>query len=143
MNEFDQFMKHEIKVKNYARYTDDFVVISKDKGYLEDLLPLIQVFLKEKLLLDLHPKKVEIRECGKGIDFLGYIALPYHIVLRTKTRRRMIRKLHERVQLYKTRGISEKSLFGSLNSYMGVLTHANAHKLENEVESKFWYWLKE
>ena len=55
----------------------------------------------------------------------------------------MIRKLHERVQLYKTRGISEKSLFGSLNSYMGVLTHANAHKLENEVESKFWYWLKE
>ena len=41
MNEFDQFMKHELKVKNYARYTDDFVIIAKDKTYLQSLLPQI------------------------------------------------------------------------------------------------------
>src|SRR3989338_9127200 len=31
MNEFDQFVKHRLQVKNYARYTDDFVIVSDKK----------------------------------------------------------------------------------------------------------------
>ena len=143
MNGFDQFMKHELKVKNYARYTDDFVIISDNSEYLEKILPPIRSFLKEKLLLELHPKKVEIRNHTKGIDFLGYVALPYHIALRTKTKRRMIRKLRERVVEYKDGRINENGLFGSLNSYMGVLSHADGHDLSLEMESRFWYWLTE
>src|SRR5690606_13680880 len=42
MNEFDQFMKHQLKAKYYIRYADDFVVLSSDKNYLENLLPKIQ-----------------------------------------------------------------------------------------------------
>ena len=45
LNEFDQFVKNDLRVKYYARYTDDFVVISKDKKYLEDLLKQIQHFM--------------------------------------------------------------------------------------------------
>lgn len=37
MNEFDQFMKHELKAKYYIRYADDFVVLSRDKEYLVEL----------------------------------------------------------------------------------------------------------
>jgi len=33
MNEFDQFVKRELKVKYYERYADDFVVFSTDKEY--------------------------------------------------------------------------------------------------------------
>ena len=33
MNEFDQFMKTELKVKYYIRYADDFVILSDDKNY--------------------------------------------------------------------------------------------------------------
>jgi len=58
MNEFDQFMKHGLKVKNYVRYTDDFAIVVEDRDCLEKLLPEIEFFLKEKLLLDLHPKKI-------------------------------------------------------------------------------------
>ena len=49
MNEFDQFVKHKLKIKYYARYTDDFIIVSTDKVYLENLIPLIQDFLKTKL----------------------------------------------------------------------------------------------
>ena len=38
MNEFDQFVKKELKVKYYIRYADDFVVLSQDKKYLENIL---------------------------------------------------------------------------------------------------------
>ncbi|MEK7105994.1 MAG: reverse transcriptase/maturase family protein, partial [Patescibacteria group bacterium] len=38
MNEFDQFMKHKLKVEYYVRYADDFVVLSRDKKWLEDVL---------------------------------------------------------------------------------------------------------
>jgi RNA-directed DNA polymerase len=34
MDVFDQFMKHELKVKYYARYTDDFVIVSEIKNIL-------------------------------------------------------------------------------------------------------------
>lgn len=143
MNEFDQFVKHELKVENYARYTDDFVIVSNDRLYLEKLLLELKKFLKERLLLELHPRKVEVRNHTKGIDFLGYVALRYHIDLRTKTKRRLIRKLRERVKAYKSGSITEAQLFGSLNSYLGVLSHANTHELRIEIESLFWYWLKE
>src|SRR5258706_5109559 len=61
MNEFDQFIKHKLKVKYYIRYADDFVVLSGDKKYLEDLLPKIRDFLSKELKLDLHPGKVFIK----------------------------------------------------------------------------------
>jgi hypothetical protein len=143
MNEFDQFMKHGLKVKNYARYTDDFVIVSESIDYLQKILPLIRAFLKEKMLLELHPRKVEIRSCTQGIDFLGYVVLPYHILVRTKTKKRMMNKLREQVTKFKDGQISEATLKGSLHSYLGVLSHADAYEFKQEVESQFWYWLKE
>ncbi len=35
MNEFDQFVKHKLKVKYYIRYADDFVILSENKNYLK------------------------------------------------------------------------------------------------------------
>lgn len=60
MNEFDQFIKHKLKVKYYARYTDDFIIISANRTYLKNLIIPIQEFLMTKLCLELHPNKVLI-----------------------------------------------------------------------------------
>jgi hypothetical protein len=143
MNEFDQFMKHKIKVKHYCRYTDDFVIISDNRSYLEELLPQIELFLGEQLKLKLHPNKVSIRKYQQGIDFLGYVVLPHHNKLRTKTKRRIFSKLKGRVVEYKSGIISEETLKQSLNSYLGVLSHADAYELQEELKNQFWYWLKE
>lgn len=138
MNELDQFVKHELKVKNYLRYTDDFVIISTDKQYLKELLTTMQTFLRVRLNLTLHPQKVEFRTFHQGVDFLGYVVRPHHIVLRTNTKRRIFRKLEGRVAEYKDRILSEAQLFASLNSYLGVLSHAKAHKLKEKLLDKFW-----
>jgi RNA-directed DNA polymerase len=138
MNEFDQFVKHSLKVRHYVRYTDDFIIVSQDRNYLVRLLPSIQTFLKERLKLVLHPKKISIRKYGQGIDFLGYVALPRHRLLRTKTKRRIFRKLKVRVKQYRQEVIDRGILHQSLQSYLGVFSHANTFKLQKELKNQFW-----
>ena len=143
MNDLDQFIEHELKLRNYARYTDDFVIISADRQHLEKLLSHIQSFLQDKLELNLHPKKVSIRTCHQGIDFLGYVALPYYRLMRTKTKRRIFRKLKARIAQYRKGSISETTLSQSLQSYLGVLSHANTYRLSQDLQNQYWFWLHE
>ena len=119
MNEFDQFVKRELKVKYYIRYADDFVILQNDKIVLEDILIKIQKFLAEKLKLNLHPDKVFIKTISSGVDFLGWVHFPEHRVLRTATKRKMLRNLKNNPKPE------------TIQSYLGMLSHGNAHKLEN------------
>ena len=121
MNEFDQYIKHSLKVKYYIRYADDFVIISKDKSWLEELLPKIGGLLSERLKLSLHPDKVYIKTLASGVDFLGWVHFPNYRILRTTTKRRMLKNL------------SYNPKTESLNSYLGLLKHGNAFKLRNNL----------
>ena len=143
MNEFDQFVKHVLKVKYYARYTDDFLIISDNRNYLVDLLPRLQSFLSEKLKLEIHPKKMTIEKYQRGIDFLGYIIFPHNKLLRTKTRNRIVRNLKLKVRDYRDERISKISFEQSVQSYFGVLSHANTYEFKKWLKNKLWFWLKE
>ena len=123
MNEFDQFVKHKLKAKYYIRYADDFVVMFRDKSWLEELLPKIGDFLSENLKLDIHPDKVFIKTLASGVDFLGWVHFPDHRILRTITKRRMLRRLGE----------TKKP--ESVNSYLGLLKHGNTNKIKSVVKS--------
>lgn len=143
LNEFDQFVKQILKVKHYIRYTDDLVIVAENKPYLENLIKPIRLFLSDELALELHPKKISIRKFNQGIDFLGDIVLPHHLLLRTKTKQRIFRKLKKRIEEYKIGVISKQTLGQSLQSYLGVLSHADAYELSNELKNQFWFWLSE
>jgi retron-type reverse transcriptase len=135
LNEFDQFIKHKLKIKQYTRYTDDFVIVADNKPCLEHLILPVRSFLLEKLALELHSKKITIRKFRQGIDFLGYIILSHHRLLRVKTKRRMFKKLKKRVEEYKGGVITKETLEQSLQSYLGVLSHADSYKLEQELKN--------
>ncbi|MFA6416498.1 MAG: reverse transcriptase/maturase family protein [Candidatus Paceibacterota bacterium] len=122
INEFDQFMKHQLKAKYYLRYADDFVIMATDKKYLENLLLKINVFLLDQLKLTLHPDKVYIKTLASGVDFLGWVHFPHHRVLRTATKRRMFKRIRE------TSGKKE-----TVQSYLGLLRHGEGYKLQKRV----------
>ncbi len=124
MNEFDQYMKHKLKVKYYIRYADDFVILNNDRLYLENLIIEIDKFLKEKLKLELHPKKVSIESVYSGVDFLGWIDFSSHRVLRNTTKRRMFKKLE-----------NNNSRKESIASYLGMLKVGQGFKLEQKIKS--------
>ncbi len=121
MNEFDQFVKHDLKVRCYIRYADDWVILSENKSYLENLIPKISGFLKPQLRLSLHPDKVFIKTLASGVDFLGWVHFPHHRVLRTATKRRMIKRL---------RYTNTKE---TATSYLGMLKHGNTYKLAKRI----------
>jgi retron-type reverse transcriptase len=134
LNELDQFIKHSLKIKYYVRYSDDFIILNKDKAYLENLILIISSFLKENLNLSLHPDKIIIKKYHQGIDFLGYVLLPYHRVLRTKTKKRIFRKISQKMDGLKNNLITKKSFNQTLQSYFGVLKHCNGHKIKEKID---------
>jgi RNA-directed DNA polymerase len=72
LNELDYFIKHNLKAKYYLRYVDDFVILHKDEGVLENWKKEIEIFIKERLKLELHPDKTKIISLSKGVDFVGF-----------------------------------------------------------------------
>lgn len=121
LNEFDRHMKEILHARHYVRYSDDFVLLSHDKNALLKTLPYMEVFLRDRLKLALHPNKVSIHTLASGIDFLGWVHFPDHRVLRTATKRRMFQNLTG--ELKKER----------ISSYLGMLTHGNARKLVAKI----------
>jgi retron-type reverse transcriptase len=124
MNEFDQFVKRELKIKHYIRYADDFVVLSQDKEYLQNVLEQMNEFLGNKLKLNMHPDKVYIKTIASGVDFLGWVQFPKHRVLRTNTKRRMLKNVKSNLKE------------GTVQSYLGMLKHGNGYKLERMLVQK-------
>jgi RNA-directed DNA polymerase len=121
MNEFDQWVKHKLKVRYYIRYADDFVFFSHDRHELEALLLRVREFLQTRLKLELHPDKVFIKALASGVDFLGWVHFSDHRVLRTSTKRRMLRAL--------SGSPSEETVA----AYRGMLGHGNAWGLGSQL----------
>ncbi len=135
LNELDQFIKRTLRVKYYIRYADDFVLLSRDRAELESALLSIGRLLGIMLDVRLHPQKVTFQKWNQGIDFLGYISFPHHTLVRTKTKKRMYRKMKMRVSLHRNKIISTKSLNQSLQSYLGITKHAKGRNIEKKLMS--------
>lgn len=123
MNVFDQFVKHRLKAKYYIRYSDDFVILSDNREWLEKILLEISDFLNNKLKLSLHPNKVSINTFSSGVDFLGWVNFSAHKVLRTVTKKKMFRRLVE----------NQKK--ETVASYLGMLSHGNSYKLKEKIKN--------
>ena len=130
MNKFDQFVKRKLKLKYYIRYADDFVVFSEDKKWLEDQIVKISEFLKTELKLEMHPDKISVKTFSSGVDFLGMVNFSDHRILRTKTKRRMLKKILLKHKMWREELVSEESFEQSLQSYPGVLKHCKGYKIK-------------
>ena len=115
------YVKQELKVKYYIRYADDFVFLSDNQKYLENILPKISEFLAGKLRLKLHEHKVYIKTFASGVDFLGWIHFPYHRAIRTTTKKKVIRKM---------KGYPKPE---TITSYRGLLEHGDTYKIQKVV----------
>lgn len=125
MNKLDQFAKHSLKAKYYVRYADDFVFVSHDRKWLENILPRVSRFLWDELRLTLHPDKVSIKTIASGIDFLGWVHFPDHRVLRTSTKRRAFQGIRKK-----------EGDEATVQSYLGLMKHGNAYRVRQEAAER-------
>ena len=137
MNEFDQFAKHKLKAKYYIRYSDDFVIFSENKEWLKSIISPIKIFLKEKLRLELHPDKIHLKTLASGMNFLGMVNFPDYRILRTKTKRRMLRNIEQKRFLLREELISEETFGQSLQSYLGMLKYSQGRTIINKLKEQY------
>lgn len=139
LNDFDHYVKKELKITYYGRYVDDMVFVHQDKAFLESLIPQ----LRNKLAcvgLELHPNKIVLKSVNEGLPFLGQIIKPYRKYLASRTKNnfyRAITKVNE--QMLEHEDVPDKEIQkiqATVNSYLGTLSKANTYRLRNAMMKK-------
>ena len=92
---FDRFVKETLKMRCYGRYVDDFFMIHEDKSLLLSLIPVISKYLKNTIAVTLHPKKIYLQPCLRGVTYLGCHIKPWGIFLSKRTQSNMEQLVRE------------------------------------------------
>ena len=132
LNEVDQYAKNRLKCKYYFRYLDDTVVLLKTKEQAKEVLKKIQLFLKEKLELELN-SKTQIFKSIQGVNFCGYKINEYRLKIRDKGKRKLKKKIKQLKYKIRIGEISSKEAKKYLCGHMGYIKIANVVNLTNKV----------
>jgi retron-type reverse transcriptase len=125
LNPLDHFIKRQLKVRHYARYVDDFVLIGLTREQAVQYRQRIIEFLESELHLELS--KSSIHRVTRGINFVGF---------RTWSTQRFVRKR----ALYTFRRAANRGKIDSVVSSLGHAGHTASrrymlnHLLENHRE---------
>lgn len=92
LEEFDHFVKQELKAKYYIRYVDDLVILGPNKKKLHKIRISIEEYLADLKLSLKHNWQVFITR-DRGVDFLGLRFFGTYTTLRRKNCLRMRRRV--------------------------------------------------
>ncbi len=143
---FDHFVKRDIGIRYYGRYVDDFILVHNDKEYLKSLIPHIQNFLLLTLKLTLHPQKIYLQHCSKGVQFLGTVIKPNRIYIANRTKSNFYTAIEKQNSLVKERKPTKEEqveFISSMNSYLGIMKQYSTYKLRKGILFKKlsgWWW---
>ena len=156
LDALDQFVKHRLKVRWYVRYCDDFVLLSRSKQQLESWRKEIERFLADRLDVQLRDD-YRLARVSNGIDFLGYIVRPTHLLVRRRVVASLDDTLHRADKQLRAGGYATEpdgskrlpfdnamltKLQSSLSAYQGHLKHAASYRLWI-VKRKKYPWLED
>lgn len=138
LDEFDHFMKCALRCRYYGRYVDDFFVVHEDRAFLRGIVPVVRRFLRERLLLDAHERKMYLQHAGKGMPFLGAVIKPHRMYAGNKTKNgfyRSVRHWNERLLSCAGRpaGGDVARMIASVNSYLGALLRFRTYHLRRRI----------
>jgi len=132
LDPLDHYLKETCRIKYYARYMDDFVILHHDKKYLQELLGKIEAFLRDRLAVRINPK-TQIYPAKHAIDFCGYRIWPSHIKPRKRTVKRAKKRLRKMVKIYKGNPKILEHAKASLVSFVGYIKHCSGRKTMKSV----------
>lgn len=113
MNEADQYIKRELKVKYYVRYMDDLILIIDGKKRAQEILAELLYYIEDTLNLKVNRKKTKIFPLSQGVNSIGFKIRPDYKLLRNDSKEKIKRKLkafdkdiyHQKIPLAKKKQI--------------------------------------
>jgi hypothetical protein len=140
MNDFDHFVKKEMKVKFYGRYVDDMLFVHNDRSFLEAIIPQLSHFLLSHFQLKIHPNKIVLKSVNEGIPFLGKIIKPYRTYIGNRTKNNFYQAIQEvnKVMAVVPHFTWQQlcDIRATINSYLGCMQHTNSFKLRKSMLGK-------
>jgi RNA-directed DNA polymerase len=146
MDSFDHYAKHDLGIRYYGRYVDDFVIVHKDKEYLRNLIPKLSEYLQSELQTTIHPKKIYLQHYSKGVKFLGTVILPNRIYIANRTKGNFYNAIEKQNQIardHKPTKEEQQAFQSSMNSYLGIMKHYKTYNLRKGMLFKNlsgWWW---
>ncbi len=132
LNELDQYVKRELKIKYYVRYMDDFVLLLKTKQEAIEIKKKINEFIQTKLHLSLNDKSRYYPQ-KMGVNFCGYRIFTTHRLLRTNSKKKIKSNVKKWNKLYLKGKLDLEKTMQSINSWLGHSSHCNSYKLTKKV----------
>ncbi len=138
LHELDHFIVHDLKVKYYVRYMDDFILIHPSKSHLKNCLAKIENKLENVYKLKLNRKKTCIVNVYEGFIFLGYKFFIRNkktiMIIRNETLRKLKKRVRQLHYLYKKNYISFEQYFSSISNYMYSFKYGSKMKIKNVID---------
>lgn len=138
LHQLDMFVKHELRVKMYARYMDDFVLVVKDKETASRLLKEIRSFLANKLKVSLN-SKTQIFPVRQGVNFCGYKIKVTHKKIRDESKRRIKRKFRKFREKFRAGEMTSEEIRTVLMSWLGYAKKADSYGLIRYILGRFTF----
>lgn len=132
---FDYYVMEVLGIKHYARFVDDFVFVLKSKDDVKKAFRESAKFLREQLLVELHPKKIYIQHYSKGMYFVGTYLKPGRTYISNRTVGHFYDCLHRYNELADA-GLQEEyveKFVQSVNSYLGLMIHYNSYNIRKKI----------
>jgi hypothetical protein len=146
LNSFDHYIKHELGVRYYGRYVDDFCIVHPDKAFLISIVHKMRSFLESELWLTLYPKKVYLQHYSKGVPFLGTVIKPHRIYIADRIKGNFFHAIEKQdciTRDHKPTPEEQKHFLSSMNSYLGIMRHYKTYKLRKRMIMRHlsgWWW---
>ncbi len=122
----DHYLKDRYGVRHFYRYCDDGVVLGKSKAELWEIRDAVHEQVEQ---IDLKVKANErVFPVDEGIDFLGYVIYPNHVLLRKRIKQKFARKMHEVKSRKRRREL--------IASFYGMAKHACCRNLFYKLTGK-------
>lgn len=126
----DHWIKEQKKVRYYFRYSDDIVILGRDKQELRNLLYDIQNYLNNKLKLSFKDNWQIFKVDSRGIDFVGYRVFHTHTLLRKRIKKKFCKKINK---LNKKQNLDKDTYKQKICGYIGWIKYCNGRNLLNKM----------
>lgn len=125
LTSFDHWLKEELGVKMYLRYSDDMILLSGSKQYLHALLAKIRTYLSEHLKLSLKKNYQIFPVDARGIDVCGYVYFHGYSLMRKSIKQKF------------ARAVASGKSRQTIAAYWGWASHCNSNHLIKKLDERF------
>lgn len=119
---FDHWVKGNLRVKHYFRYSDDIVILSGSKPQLHEILSQIRAYLWNNLKLQVKDNYQVFPVEDRGIDVLGHVIRRNYIRMRKSIKQRL------------ARAVARKAAPPVIAGHLGWAKHCNSRHLLKKLK---------